>query len=234
MTTLEKMLLGKGVSQSDITVALQASAPSSLASPSSDNVGGASAAELSRLNDKLSEQQKHVAKLQRKLDEYGDLDELKAQFEEYEHNVRQELDEARQIIEDEKSQLTHERMKLLKDRSGIDEKESRIGIVITNLDEKESKLRQLMATMREQQEQWNRSVNDLQRREDLVDDWQRNHKQREKKLLEIEQIQEKKFAELNKREAVVLEEENRVKQVSSDHCVYALVVIDVICVYTSV
>ena len=50
---------------------------------------------------------------------------------------------------------------MLKDRSNIDEKESRIGLLITNLDEKESKLRQMMGTMKEQQDQWQRSITDL-------------------------------------------------------------------------
>lgn len=55
----------------------------------------------------------------------------------------------------------NERYKMLKDRSNIDEKESRIGLLITNLDEKESKLRQMMGTMKEQQDQWQRSITDL-------------------------------------------------------------------------
>jgi len=73
-----------------------------------------------------------------------------------------------------------------------------------------------MATIHEQQVLWDRSATDLKRREDLVDDWQRNHKQREKKLMEIESLQEKKFQELNKREAMVLEEENKCKQLQTD------------------
>lgn len=51
---------------------------------------------------------------------------------------------------------------MLKDRSNIEEKEARIGLLITNLDEKESKLRQMMGTMKEQQDQWQRSITDLQ------------------------------------------------------------------------
>jgi len=41
-------------------------------------------------------------------------------------------------------------------------------------------------TLREQQEQWQRAVSDLQRREDLVDEWQRNHRLKEAKLEEVE------------------------------------------------
>lgn len=38
-----------------------------------------------------------------------------------------------------------------------------------------SKLRQHLLTLKDQYDQWQRSVMDLKRREDLVDDWQRNH-----------------------------------------------------------
>ncbi len=60
--------------------------------------------------------------------------------------------------------------------------------------------------MCEQQEQWLRSVTDLQRREDLVDDWQANHRQRERRLGEVDAQQERKLAELSKREADIVEE----------------------------
>jgi chromosome segregation ATPase len=51
----------------------------------------------------------------------------------------------------------------------------------------------------------------LQRREDLVDDWQTNHTQRENRLKEIDSMQERKFAELNKREADLAAEEQKFK-----------------------
>lgn len=220
MQALKAMLVTAGVSAADIANTLTSISTSS---PSSDPNGSSPpnsdhylVAELAKLNDKLAEQQKIIVKLQRKLGDYRDLEESKASLEEYEHHIRQELDELRNKLDEEKHNLQVERHKLLKDRSSIDEKESRIGLLITNLDEKESKLRQLMATMREQQEQWQRSITDLQRREDLVDDWQRNHKQREKKLLEIESLQEKKFQELNKREAIVLEDENKARLLNKE------------------
>eukprot|EP00981_Chlorochromonas_danica_P005548 scaffold1129_cov164-Ochromonas_danica.AAC.13 len=217
---LTTMLLGQGVNQADIQAALHTIGNATDSSDGQTATGkgdvGFYTAEIAKLHDKISEQQKVVTKLQRKLGEYNDLEELKASLEEYEHNLHKEMDDERLKLEEEKQSLQIERHKLLKDRTNIDEKESRIGILITNLDEKESKLRQLMATMREQQEQWQRSITDLQRREDLVDDWQRNHKQREKKLMEIEHMQEKKFAELNKREALVLEDENKAKQINKE------------------
>jgi hypothetical protein len=100
--------------------------------------------------------------LQHQLEEYQDLDEAKAAFEEYQQHSTQELDEGLAKLEEEKQALQNERYKMLKDRSNIDEKESRIGLLITNLDEKESKLRQMMGTMKEQQDQWQRSITDLQ------------------------------------------------------------------------
>ncbi len=187
IAAMEALLVSKGASAAEIAAVVP------VVVSHSSGAGGISAEssahyehEIAKLTDKLAEQQRLVVKLERQLSEYGDLEESKNSFEEYEHNVGQEIDEEQQKLEDEKLTLQNERFKLLKDRSAIDEKESRIGLLITNLDEKESKLRQMMANMKEQQQQWDRSVTDLQRREDLVDDWQRNHKQREKKLQEIE------------------------------------------------
>jgi chromosome segregation ATPase len=211
---LETLLLSKGATANEIATILQTS---SLLSQNNNTTKTMELeAELIKLNEKMSEQTKLITKLQRTLNEYSDLEESKANFEEYEHHIRQELDEETTKLEEEKLTLQNERYKLLKDRSNIDEKESRIGLLLTNLDEKESKLRQLLANMKEQQDQWSRSITDLQKREDLVDDWQRNHKTREKKLLEIETLQEKKFLELNKRESFIAEEENRLKNFNKE------------------
>jgi predicted nucleotidyltransferase len=51
----------------------------------------------------------------------------------------------------------------------------------------------------------------LQRREDLVDDWQRNHKAREKHLQELDVQYDQKTAEFNKREAAIAEQELKIK-----------------------
>ena len=64
--------------------------------------------------------------------------------------------------------LLSERNKLIRDRANIDEKESRIGLLLNTLDDKDSKLRQMLATIHDQKEQWQRSVADLERREGLV------------------------------------------------------------------
>ena len=111
----------------------------------------------------------------------------------------------------EKLSIQSERDLLLKERSAVDEKEGRVGLLMNNLDEKDSKLRQLLGTMKDQQEQWQRSISDLQRREDLVDEWQRSHKQRERKLQEIDLLHEKTFAELSQREAAVSVEEQKLR-----------------------
>jgi chromosome segregation ATPase len=165
---LESLLVGKGMSMSEIAAVVQSSTGLTSSTSSNGSSSMEHDVEIARLNDKLSEQHRLVTILQRQIDEYGDLEESKTNFEEYEHNVRQELEDELLKFEDEKQTLQNERFKLLKDRSSIDEKESRIGLLITNLDEKESKLRQLMASMKEQQEQWQRSVNDLQRREGIA------------------------------------------------------------------
>lgn len=214
VAVLHGMLVAQGVSSADIAAALGSGTSATGTMPSQDDSHYQN--EIAKLSDRAAEQAKAMLKLTRKLAEYADLEESKASLEDYEHHLRQELDDARSKLEEEKSTLTQERHKLLKDRTAVDEKESRIGILVTNLDEKESKLRQMMATMREQSDQWQRSITDLQRREDLVDDWQRNHKQREKKLLEIEALQDKKFLELNQREGSVIEDEHRAKALSHE------------------
>eukprot|EP01032_Pedospumella_encystans_P011986 gene11986-13900_t len=187
----------------------------SLSLDGSSGAGAAAAAEaaleLARLNQQVAEQNELIHELQHNLEEYSDWEESKAAFEEYQHHSTQELDDGLAKLEEEKQTLQNERYKMLKDRSNIDEKESRIGLLITNLDEKESKLRQMMGTMKEQQDQWQRSITDLKRREDLVDDWQTNHTQREKRLQETDAMQERKFAELNKREADLSAEEQKFK-----------------------
>eukprot|EP01038_Epipyxis_sp_PR26KG_P012022 gene12022-16093_t len=164
-----------------------------------------------KLTEKISEQQRLITSLQRQLGEFQDLEESKTAFEEHESQTRAELDEEHEKLEKEKQSLQTERYKMLKDRSNIEEKESRVGLLITNLDERESRLRQMIGTMKEQEEQWKRSITDLQRREDLVDDWQKNHHKKEKNLQDVAAMQEKKFAELNKREAEISEHEQQFK-----------------------
>lgn len=135
----------------------------SVGSGGGGSVGNAeSSLEAARLAQQVGEQTELINVLQRNLEEFQDLEEARAAFEEYQHHSTQELDEGLAKLEEEKQTLQNERYKMLKDRSNIDEKETRIGLLITNLDEKESKLRQMMGTMKEQQDQWQRSITDLQ------------------------------------------------------------------------
>jgi small-conductance mechanosensitive channel len=131
---------------------------------SSGGSGGSqvSSAELARLTQQNAEQLELIHMLQRQMEEFQDLEEAKAAYEEYQQHSTQELDEGLAKLEDEKQVLQNERYKILKDRSQMEEKEARMGQLITNLDEKESKLRQMMGTMKEQQDQWQRSITDLQ------------------------------------------------------------------------
>lgn len=97
--------------------------------------------EIFKLQEKIIEQQSLITMLQRNLNDYHDLEESKAAFEEYEHHSRSELDEDVIKLEEDKIAIHNERINLLKIRSNIEEKEVRIGTLITNVDEKESKLR---------------------------------------------------------------------------------------------
>lgn len=44
-----------------------------------------------------------------------------------------------------------------------------------------------------------------------MEDWQRNHQERERRLVEANQLQETKFAELNRREAELSMDEGRIQ-----------------------
>ena len=55
-----------------------------------------------------------------------------------------------------------DRYKVLAESNAVQEKEGRLGTLINILDERDSKLRQLQGTLKEQMEQWQRSISDLQ------------------------------------------------------------------------
>jgi uncharacterized protein (DUF3084 family) len=103
------------------------------------------------------------------------------------------------------------RYKLLAERNAVEEKVDKLAAMIRSLDERESKLRQTQNTLKEQREQWQRSIDNLQRREDLVNDWQRSYIAREKHIEELEQQCELKALEFNKREASISEQEVKIK-----------------------
>lgn len=86
-----------------------------------------------------------------------------------------------------------------------------MGLLLAALDERESKLRQHLTILKEQQGHWQQSILDLTRREELVEDWQENHRQREKKLLDWNDQLDKKAAELATREATLFESEQAFK-----------------------
>lgn len=168
-------------------------------------------AELSKQNEKVLEQQRRIVSLESKMTEIADLEEAKSSFEDYQRESAQELEDEKAKLEKEKQTLQTDRYKILNERTAIEEKESRLGTLVTNLDERDSKLRQLLSTLKEQQDQWHRSIADLQRREELVDDWQRNHKQKEQRLNDKERDWDLKFAELNARESTLSELETKFK-----------------------
>lgn len=84
-------------------------------------------------------------------------------------------------------------------------------MLLAGLDERESKLRQHLTILKEQQGHWQQSISDLTRREELVEDWQQNHRQREKKLSDWNDQLDKKAAELSSRETLLSEAEQNFK-----------------------
>jgi DNA repair exonuclease SbcCD ATPase subunit len=145
------------------------------------------------------------------MEDIQDLEDAKRQFDAYQNESSQVLNEERENLEREKENIKSERYKLLAERNAVEEKEDRLGSLIRALDDRDSKLRQIQGTLKEQRDQWQRSIENLQRREDLVDDWQRNHKAREKHLQELDVQYDQKTAEFNKREAAIAEQELKIK-----------------------
>lgn len=116
-------------------------------------------AELSRHSEKNLELQR---RMQGMLQEYQEFEEAKRSFEEYQQESQQVLDDEKEKLDREKDALKTEQYKLLSERNSVEEKEGRLGALITALDERDSKLRQMLGTLKEQQEQWQRSISDLQ------------------------------------------------------------------------
>jgi centromeric protein E len=168
-------------------------------------------AENARQTAKISEQQRLITRLNTDLEEFNELDEAKTAFEEYQTSSASELEDLKVQVDNDKQSIQADRYKILSERANLEEKESRLAILLTTLDERDSKLRQMQATLKEQLEQWQRSIVDLQRREDLVDDWQNNHRDREKRISEMDEEREIKFNELLTREGLLAEHEQKFK-----------------------
>lgn len=168
-------------------------------------------AENARQTAKISELQRLVTRLNSDLEEFNELDEAKTAFEEYQSSSASELEDLKLQVDHDKQTIQADRYKILSERANLEEKETRLATLLTTLDERDSKLRQLQATLKEQLEQWQRSIVDLQRREDLVDDWQNNHREREKRISEMDEEREIKFNELLTREALLAEHEQKFK-----------------------
>ncbi len=168
-------------------------------------------AENAKLTEKLSELVKKKTLLETELADLNEFVEAKNTFDEYQREREQEIEDERNKLDKEKQTLQSDRYKILNERSSVEEKERRLATVIMSIDEKDSKLRQTLSTLKEQQDQWHRSVIDLQRREDTVDDWQRNHHKQELKLNESLSEIEVKTAALNNKEGILNELEAKMK-----------------------
>ena len=168
------------------------------------------------LTDQVHFLEQEVGRLQTFADDAAYLEDSKQAFEEYQRHAQQELEDERTKVDKEKTTLTEDRGVMLIERGNLAEKESRLGNLMSTLDERESKLRQYMLTLKDQQEQWQRSVADLQRREDLVEDWSRNHSAKEKKIEDLQHQHERKVAALREREEAIISAEMEGKSILKD------------------
>jgi hypothetical protein len=96
---------------------------------------------------KISNLELNTASLQSALGDQQDLEELKTSFEDYQRENQAEMDEQRQKLESEKAALQAERIRTMGERTHLDEKESRLGLLLAALDERDSKLRQHLNTL---------------------------------------------------------------------------------------
>ncbi len=178
---------------------------------SSEAYPSANHEEIARFMDKIAEQKKMIADLQASLDEHEELAYQKTQFEEWENSIRDEIDDKQKELTRCQEQLTVQRKEFIKERAAFDIREVAANEIDSKIDASESRLMLLLRTMKEQEEKWTSSIKDLQRREDLADDWQRNHKQKEKKALEVQADIKRQNDELTKRTADVVAEEQKLK-----------------------
>ena len=167
--------------------------------------------QIKRLSEKNDELNCYIAVLKTELGDYQELEESKAAFDEYQRESMLELEDERAKIEKDKQVMQADRYKMLNERSSVEEKESRLGTLFVSLDERDSRLRQTLATLKEQQEHWKNSVDELKHREDLVDDWQKNHHIREKRLQEMISELEMKGLEVTNAQNKLAELEQKFK-----------------------
>ena len=164
-----------------------------------------------KFNAEIVNLEHQVSSLESDLGALNDFEDLKNTFEEYQQEVQTQIDDERTKMEAEKESLQSERSLTMAERTHLDEKEGRLGLLLAALDERESKLRHHLNTLKEQESHWQQSIEDLTRREELVEEWQSNHRGREKKLQDWDDQLEKKFADLSKREAALVESEHAFK-----------------------
>jgi uncharacterized protein (DUF3084 family) len=127
------------------------------------------------------------------------------------HGSQHNLDEEWARFNTEKKGLAAERAAMLAERANLDNKDKRLNGMFSELDDRESKLKRSLEHLEEQKDQWLRSATDLFRRETVMEDWQKNHAAREKRLQDLADEQEKRFNALLHREVVVTESEQALK-----------------------
>lgn len=124
---------------------------------------------------------------------------------------KEELDEEWTRLTNERKALAEERKAMVQDKTNLESKDKKLNGMFAELDDKESKLKMKLEYLEEQRDQWLRSATDLFRRETVMEDWQKNHEAREKRIQELDNEQEKRFNALLEREVVVTEGEQQLK-----------------------
>lgn len=164
-----------------------------------------------QLNAEIIDLEQIQASLEADVGSLDNFEEMKNTFEEYQQQVQAQIDDDRAKMAAEKESLQAERALTMAERTHLDEKEGRLGLLTAALDERESRLRHHLNTLQEQEGNWQQSIEALTRREELAAEWQNNHRSREKKIQDWDDQLKKKFADLSKREADLVEAEHAFK-----------------------
>lgn len=200
---LESFILTKGISLYELNSVLNA--------PHDKSLVDILCYYINSLLDELGSSNLYLQELKNKLTQFESLETYKQSIDNYEQETRKNLNFEMRKVEEETQKLTVERNQLLRERTALNEKENRLNSLISGLDDKESKLRQLQGQMKDQHLQWQRSITDLQRREEVLSEWERSYKAQEKALKEREATIDKKLEDVYIKEGHLLsiEKENK-------------------------
>lgn len=144
------------------------------------------------------------------------FEEMRHSFEEHQRDTEESLSAQKQELAEERVLLQTDRTRIFTEKSNLEERELKLGQMLSSLDQKESKLNQILNRLDEQQGAWQQSVVDLEHREMLIEAANQSYQNRLKHIQELESQWEIKLAEQIKREKVLSEREHKMQSLSKE------------------